>query len=1109
LQAEVQGVVEMSNNKNLITFLLLAFFQIFNTAHATFVAFESGHVRPIAQSPDGNKLFVVNTPDNQLEIFDVNNGSPVHIESVTVGLEPVAVAAYSNNQIWVVNYLSDSVSIIDVSTSPARVVQTLLVGDEPADIVFAGTGSNRAFITAAHRGQNSPYTDPNNPGELTTPGIGRADVWVFDATNTGSSLGGDAIAIVTLFGDTPKALAVSPDGNTVYAAIFKSGNQTTVIHEQAVCDGGAAIPCFIKAGEVTGPGKLPPPNPKTITGLTSPEVGLIVKYDGTKWIDELATDWSNLVRFNLPDSDVFAIDANALTPVEVNSYSGVGTVLFNMTVNPVTGKIYVANTEAINEVRFEGSGTSSTTVQGHLHEARITIINPATSAVNPIHLNKHINYNVRPAPAGISDDSLATPKGMAVTADGTTLYVVAKGSRKIGVFNTVTLENNSFIPDSANHITLSAGGPDGLLLDETNNRLYVTTRFDNALSVIDTTSALEVGHIGLHNPEPVSVIAGRQFLYDANLTSSNGEASCASCHIEGDKDELAWDLGDPDGSVVTNINPISFIAFGGNFHPMKGPMISQTLRGMDNHGPMHWRGDRSGANTTGVPADALDEDLSFKTFNVAFEGLLGRTSPLTTAEMQAYTDFILQVVPPPNPIRALDNSLTFDQQAGSDYYLGNFVSDQITNCNGCHVLAPASGLFGTNGLMSFEGAIQDLKIPQLRNMYEKVGMFGLMDVPFNNSGDNANKGNQIRGFGYTHDGAVDTLERFHNATLFNFGLNIANPNPTVVRKQMVQFMFAFDSNLKPVVGQQVTIIGSGTTAIRNRIDLLIARTDAGDNDLIVKMNITGEKHGAVWTGVDTFELDSIAGGSMTALAIRNLALTAGQEVTYTAVPLGSGVRLGVDRDEDGVKDFDDNCPANANPGQEDADLNGIGDACEPPDFDGDGIHDSLDNCPLDVNANQLDTDNDGAGDVCDLDDDNDGLSDLDEISIHGTNPLLVDTDGDGLSDGAEVNTHGTNPLNVDSDTDGFNDDVEINAGTNPLDALSFPADGDINNDGSVNVIDLMLATQIVLGLKTPTADEMLHGDVAPLIAGLPTPDGEINAADLVVIQRKFFGLINF
>ena len=1026
---------------NVLRLFILFLFNLYGlSAYASFTAFESGQVRPIAQSPDGSKLFVVNTPGNQLEIFDVNNGSPVYTESVAVGLEPVAVAAYSNNQVWVVNYLSDSISIIDVSTSPARVIKTLLVGDEPADIVFAGTGGNRAFITTAHRGQNSPYTSSSNPGELTTPGIGRADVWIFDATNTGSSLGGNPVAIVTLFGDTPKALAVSPDGNTVYAAIFKSGNQTTVLHEQVVCDDSESVPCTIKVGEVNGVGKLPSPNPKTISGQVSPETGLIVKYNGSQWVDELNNDWSNLVRFNLPDKDVFAIDADALTPVETDSFLNVGTVLFNMAVNPVSGNIYVANTEAINEVRFEGPGSASTTVQGHLHEARITVINPVNGSVNPVHLNKHINYSVSPAPAGVSDNSLATPKGIAVTADGNTLYVAAKGSGKIGVFNTAALENNSFTPDSANHINLSAGGPGGLLLDETNNRLYVTTRFDNALSVIDTGSATEINHISLHNPEPPSLTAGRQFLYDARLTSSNGEASCASCHIEGDKDELAWDLGDPDGAVITNNNPISFIATGAPFHPMKGPMVSQTLRGMDNHGPMHWRGDRSGANSSGIAADALDEDLAFKTFNVAFEGLLGRTGPLTAPQMQAYTDFILQVMPPPNPIRALENTLTTDQQAGSDFYFGP-VSDQISNCNGCHTLDPASGFFGTAGLMSFEGAIQDLKVPQLRNMYEKVGMFGLADVPFNNSGDNGHKGEQIRGFGYTHDGAVDTLERFHNAGLFSF------PSSTA-RKQMVQFMFAFDSNLKPIVGQQVTLTNTNAGAAGPRIDLLIARADAGDADLIVKYTQAGENRGAYRQPGGDFETDKVGETTLTDGQLRNLAQTAGQEVTYTAVPLGSGLRSGIDRDEDTVLDADDNCP-------------------------------------LDALASQLDTDSDGAGDACDADDDNDGLTDTQEQTL-GTNSLVADTDNDGYDDG-----------------------VEVAAGSDPLDDQSTPVYGDINNDGSVNAIDILLATQITLGLKIPTAGELLRGDVAPLTGGIPDPDGGINVADLMLIQRKALGQVNF
>ena len=506
--------------------------------------------------------------------------------------------------------------------------------------------------------------NPANPGEAITPGIGRADVWVFnatDATTLGSALGGTPETIVTLFGDTPKAVTVSPDGNTVYAAIFKSGNQTTTLSEGAVCNGGAGADNCTDA-DALSPGGLPAPN-QSSTGDPAPETGLIVKYNGSAWRDELGRDWSGLVRFNLPDKDVFAIDATANPPVETAAFSGVGTVLFNMAVNPVSGKVYVTNTEAINEVRFEGTrpisgpGSDTSTVIGHLHEARITVIDPATNNITPRHLNKHIDYSVVPSSAGVADDSLATPKGMAVTSNGSTLYVAAKGSGKVGVFNTSDLENDTFSPDSANHIQLSIGGPGGLILDEYNNRLYVTTRFDNGISVIDTMTNTEISHIGLHNPEHANVIAGRQFLYDANLTSSNGEASCSSCHIEGDKDELAWDLGDPEGSSINN--PLNFIfGVGQPFHPMKGPMTTQTLRSMDTHGSMHWRGDRTAGNDTG--GAPFDEDGAFKKFNGAFVGLLGRSTPLSTAEMQAFTDFILQVTLPPNPNRALDDSLTPD-----------------------------------------------------------------------------------------------------------------------------------------------------------------------------------------------------------------------------------------------------------------------------------------------------------------------------------------------------------------------------------------------------------------------------------------------------------------
>ncbi len=77
-----------------------------------------------------------------------------------------------------------------------------------------------------------------------------------------------------------------------------------------------------------------------------------------------------------------------------------------------------------------------------------------------------------------------------------------------------------------------------------------------------------------------------------------------------------------------------------------------------------------------------------------------------------------------------------------------------------------------------------------------------------------------------------------------------------------------------------------------------------------------------------------------------------------------------DGDGDGVADGDDNCPDEANPGQEDADQDGEGDVCDDtplgPDGDGDGLPDALDNCPTTPNPQGTDSDGDGQGDACDV-----------------------------------------------------------------------------------------------------------------------------------------------
>jgi YVTN family beta-propeller protein len=901
-------------------FGIAATIALFSAPAQAFVTFESGQVRPLAKPPDGTRLFVCNTPDNRLEIFDIDAGSLTHVTSVPVGLEPVAVAARTNTEVWVVNHLSDSVSIVDISDINApRVTRSLTVGDEPRDIVFAGAAFDRAFVTTAHRGQNIPF-DP----QLTTAGVGRADVWVFDANNLGASFGGDELTIVTLFGDTPRPLAVSPDGTRVYAGVFLSGNQTMTLGEGHVPNirnnmGQLVMPRPVNA--------LPLPD-TDVHGDERPEVGLIVKYNGSAWVDENGLDRSFSVRFNLPDYDVFAIDATANPPIQLAGTPGrfphVGTTLFNMAVNPANEKVYVTNLEAFNEVRFEGPGTfADSTVRGHLVESRITVIDPVAETVTPIHLNKHIDYNspFDPAPNATNEKSLAFPLEMQFSADGSTLYVAALGSSKIGIYDTTELEADTFTPDVADQLAVSGGGPTGLILDEGNSRLYVLTRFDNSVSAVSTATGVETQHIALHNPEPESVVAGRPFLYDATHTSSRGDQACASCHIFGDFDALAWDLGNPDDE--TTENGIPFILAGApfgieeDFHPMKGPMTTQSLRGMDNHGPMHWRGDRNGfpqeANSQ-PNGGVFDEVRAFNKFNPAFVGLIGRSAELETSEMQAFTDFILQVMYPPNPVRQLNNELTPAQtSAQTDYF--NRTSDTVTTCNGCHIfdrngngVGPLAverpGFFGSDGRATFENEPQMFKVAHLRNMYQKVGMFGMAPELFVNAGDNAHKGDQVRGFGFLHDGSVDTIFRFFQATVFNPSGGSGFPNDAE-RREMENFMLIFDSNHRPIVGQQSTLSPSSGADADTRVDLLLESADDAECDVVVKGVVAGEERGWVYDGSGQYSSDRAADGTIADAALRALADTAGQELTFTAVPVGEGERIGIDRDLDGFGDIDE------------------------------------------------------------------------------------------------------------------------------------------------------------------------------------------------------------
>jgi hypothetical protein len=179
-------------------------------------------------------------------------------------------------------------------------------------------------------------------------------------------------------------------------------------------------------------------------------------------------------------------------------------------------------------------------------------------------------------------------------------------------------------------------------------------------------------------------------------------------------------------------------------------------------------------------------------------------------------------------------------------------------------------------------------------------------------------GDQVRGFGFTHDGTIPTIFNFMSITTDAGGFNQSPAIPggflpglagEIQKRQVEDFVLAFDSNLAPIAGQQTTLTKENTTVVAERIDLLIDRARAGECDLVVKGGGNdhgrGEKGYLYDPGSGLFRGNRSHDAPLSDASLRQRSLQKDGELTYTCTPPGSGVRAGIDRDEDGVLDGDE------------------------------------------------------------------------------------------------------------------------------------------------------------------------------------------------------------
>lgn len=849
-----------------------------------FTNFESAHVHPLELTPDGTKLLAVNTGNNSLEVFLVTPAGLAHAKTIPVGLEPVSVRARTNGEAWVVCQVSDEVSVVDLTLGTTT--RSVLTENEPADVVFAGS-PQRAFVSCAEQ-------------EL---------VQVFDPANPGT-----APTVVLLKGEQPRALAVSPDGGTVYCAFFESGNQTTVVpgnafHAAGFCSvqGGA---CTTVPNDVTNPagpygGVVPVPNAGT--GFNPPmnpnnpamdaNHSLVVRKNSAgQWMDDNGRNWTNIVTgglpgtariagWDMPDRDVAMINANNPTTAGVTYKQHLGNILMAMTVHPTSGEVYVVGTDATNEVRFEPN------LRGKFLRVNVARFAPAGSPLIA-DLNPHINYSTHTSPPVLRKQSVGDPRGIAWKSDGSKAYVTGMGSNNV---ITITPTGSRTVPDP-----IAVGeGPTGIVLDEANGRAYVLNKFSASVSTIDLTSDEEVARTGFFDPTPEIIRKGRKHLYNTHEGSGHGHISCGSCHVDGKWDRLAWDLGNPAGAPVTVNDP----AGNKTFHPMKGLKTTQFLIDIIGRGTgkLHWRGDKG----------------SFHDFAGAFEDLQGTEAPLDPVGMQEFSDFLNATWHVPNPYRTIrpDSSVaaSVERMPGRVRLTGTsfqtvpaagvrlFVAVNV-NCSHCHQTGSGRGHLPGNGTNISAGQVNMTNntnmVPDLRTVYRKNGFF-------------YNTTECTSGFGLMADGVMET--RFNNPGISGhyFGdyepelLSWSGGITQVNSPQSHQFSLAHPvHDVLPAVGMRMTINGSvGSVGRVNSMKTFMVEKYPADYALVVKGLYNGEARGFYYIGSNTYQSD-LAGQTVTHAQLL-AAAQAGSPLTWTVVHPSTKIRHGVDRDSDGIFDYQD------------------------------------------------------------------------------------------------------------------------------------------------------------------------------------------------------------
>jgi hypothetical protein len=565
----------------------------------------------------------------------------------------------------------------------------------------------------------------------------------------------------------------------------------------------------------------------------------------------LPAEVKNIITLNgIPDRDLFVY--STANEALLSTATGVGTLLYGLAV-AANDTVYVSDTDARNLVNGT-QGSTLADLDGRMFDneiARVTCSGSCTTMVTNLE------------PGGTTHaNSLATPYGVALSADDSTLLITAAGSSRLASYRT---------SDMAQEDMLDVGAiPKGVAFDSAagaGGTAYVLNTLGNSVSKITVDPAtrqlalVATKSVG-SDPTPVAVRNGN-IAFNSAFASTTGNHSCGSCHPDGNTDQLLWRI----GGACEDIGCA----------PGDEPRTTMPIRGLENTLPLHWDGTLGdpfgggngavGLNGTPDPSQACDpddadgdHDCFLNLVEASLTGVMCDQSGscpntgLTAQQQDEMASFLASVSYPPARSRRIDDSVSsFDDpvptelngaQVSARQGFMDFFVDQGGNAAQPHTCADADGGCHALPLLTTTNSttLAGFDAPTMRGMTDRFLQFSLGVTNAIGVLSFANSGLSGAGISPLESNiAWVPANGFQEVTTFGSAFGIFEPTYGMRPLNLFQMFEEASTGLSGALGRQVTL-NSVTAGDAVAVFLLALLQDA-DTRGVVNLRGAGLRNG--------------------------------------------------------------------------------------------------------------------------------------------------------------------------------------------------------------------------------------------------------------------------